>query len=180
MATLSPGSSRAHSRRSSASTAPLVKVNIGIQDSQVVVNPAAAPTSASRRFNRRIAVQTRRWSARLLIEIACLRFARRAGSGIAAGDILQRRRGIATFKRQGRVLCGFNGGTITPLADSQARGHQSLIGGSDGIAVNRQLSPPARGPAVASSPGLSTPLCTRWRMLSKISLAVFPTIIIDL
>jgi hypothetical protein len=62
-----------------------------------------------------------------------------SGVGIAAGDILQRRRGIATFKG-GKGIMRFNGGTITPLADSQARGHQSLIGGSDGIAVNRQLA----------------------------------------
>ena len=46
---------------------------------------------------------------------------------------------IATFKG-GQGIMRFNGGTITPLADSQARGHQSLIGGSDGIAVNRQLT----------------------------------------
>ena len=33
-----------------------------------------------------------------------------------------------------------NGRTVTPLANGQTGGHQSLIGGGDRIAVNRQLA----------------------------------------
>lgn len=73
----------------------------------------------------------------------------------------------------------FNGGAITPLTDGQTGGYRALIGGSDGIAVNRQL---ARQLADRRQNIAVLERAALYQMADIIEdpLAVFPTIIIDL